>query len=190
MGGDGLHLINSFHFQVRFHYSLDQEMLISQMFRIKQTKQGPCQKCAESFAGLVDQIIAYGHSTDPKYFTTCFADGLRDDLRPIVTIQRPRDLGTAYTLAILQQKVMEQQKRRDPKKPDGGFHSCPDEFHQDLCHFLFHPGAMIISWFRFQQRNAVCVKSRQLKKSSRHCELTGQPRDSVFAALNLNHNEI
>jgi len=39
------------------------------------------------------------------YFTTRFVDGLWDDIRMVVTLQRPSTLDTAYSLALLQEEV-------------------------------------------------------------------------------------
>lgn len=67
----------------------------------------------EQFSGLVDQLLAYESSTDSLYYATRFVDGLREDIRAVVLIQRPGDLDTACTLALLQEEVAEPARRRE-----------------------------------------------------------------------------
>lgn len=49
---------------------------------------------------MVDQLIAYGRSTDPIFYVTCFVDGLCDDIQSVVHRQRPSTLVTACVLAL------------------------------------------------------------------------------------------
>ena len=44
-------------------------------------------------------------------FTTRFVDGLRPDIRVVVTMQRPPNLDTAYSLVLLQEEVAEPVKK-------------------------------------------------------------------------------
>ena len=74
----------------------------------------------ERFTELVDQLIAYGHSTDPMYYTIRFIDGLRDEIRSTVPVQRPPTLDTACSLAKLQEEVADPARRRDSRRPDAG----------------------------------------------------------------------
>jgi hypothetical protein len=45
-----------------------------------------------------------------------FMDGLRDDIRLVIMVQRPIDLDTAYVLAQLQEEVGD--RKRDTQKLD------------------------------------------------------------------------
>ncbi|RLN22446.1 putative gag-pol polyprotein [Panicum miliaceum] len=90
------------------------ELLVRQLFHIKQT--GSIGEYIEQFAGLVDQLTAYENVVDPLHYITRFIDGLKDDLRSAVIIQRPSDLDTAFVLAQLQ--VALPSKRRDFRCPD------------------------------------------------------------------------
>ena len=74
----------------------------------------------ERFTELVDQLIAYGHSTDPMYYTIRFIDGLRDEIHSTVPVQRPPTLDTACSLAKLQEEVADPARRRDSCRPDAG----------------------------------------------------------------------
>jgi hypothetical protein len=93
-----------------------QELLIRQLFHIKQTSS--VSEYIGRFSELVDQLIAYGHTTDPLYYSSRFVDGLRDDIRAMVLVQRPPSLDTACTLALLQEEVADLPRRRDYQRTD------------------------------------------------------------------------
>jgi hypothetical protein len=95
------------------------EILIRQLFHIKQN--GSVADYVENFSQLVDQLAAYTATTDPLYYTLRFIDGLRDDIKPIVLVQRPQDLDTAFVLATLQEEVADPYKKREYKKQDQGY---------------------------------------------------------------------
>jgi hypothetical protein len=59
------------------------ELFIRQMFQIKQT--GTVSEYVDRFTELVDQLIAYDYVAD---YTIRFVDGLRDDIRGTVLVQR------------------------------------------------------------------------------------------------------
>jgi len=96
-----------------------QESLIRQLYHIRQTSI--VADYVERFSELVDQLIAYEHSTDPMYYTIRFMDGLHDNIRSIVLVQRPSSLDTAYSLALLQEEVAGPVFTRDSRHPDAGF---------------------------------------------------------------------
>jgi hypothetical protein len=50
-------------------------------------------------------------------------DGLKDDIKSIVMVQRPKDLDTAFVLAQLQEEVGDGARRKEYRKPDLGFHN-------------------------------------------------------------------
>lgn len=79
------------------------QSLVRQLFHIKQL--GTVVEYIEQFSNLVDQLSAYESVADPLFFSTRFVDGLRDDIRAVVLVQRPSDLDTACTLALLQEEV-------------------------------------------------------------------------------------
>lgn len=78
-------------------------MLVCQMFHISQTTT--VTDYVERFSTLFDQLKAYQPNPDYHYYTTCFVDGLRDDIRAVVTLKRPSSLDTAYCMALLQEEV-------------------------------------------------------------------------------------
>jgi hypothetical protein len=87
--------------------------LVRKLFHIKQT--GSVSDYVEEYAQLVDQLAAYTSTTDPLYYTLHFIDGLREDIKSIVLVQRPPDLDTACVHAALQEEVGDSCRRRDFK---------------------------------------------------------------------------
>jgi hypothetical protein len=53
----------------------------------------------------MDQLKVYSPKHDQLYFTMRFIDGLHSDIKSIILVQRPKDLDTATTLTLLQEKV-------------------------------------------------------------------------------------
>lgn len=99
------------------------EMLIRQLFRIRQ--ESTVQDYVDRFAQLFDQLVAYESSTDMLYYTCRFVDGLRDDIKVVVTIHHPATLDTVVSLALLQDEVAEPVKRREFRRPDPSTFSRP-----------------------------------------------------------------
>ena len=62
------------------------ELLLRQLFNIRQTAS--VQEYADQFVDLVEQLSAYSTHPDTLSYTTRFIDGLRDDIRSVVLIQR------------------------------------------------------------------------------------------------------
>jgi hypothetical protein len=105
---------------IRERFGRDQhEILIRQLFHIKQTTTVAVY--VEQFSQLVDQLKAYSTISDPLYYTMRFIDGLRDDIKSVVLVQRPRTLDSAFVLAQLQEEVGA--TRRDTRKFDASVNS-------------------------------------------------------------------
>jgi hypothetical protein len=81
------------------------------MFHIQQTTT--VIDYVERFATLFDQLKAYQPNPDLHYYTTRFVDGLREDIRVAVTMQRPSTLDIAYTLALLQEEVAKPVRKQE-----------------------------------------------------------------------------
>ncbi|RLM74197.1 hypothetical protein C2845_PM15G12530 [Panicum miliaceum] len=90
--------------------------LIRQFFHIQQN--GSVTEYVEKFDTLVHQLLAHDNSLTSAMITGRFVDGLREDVRAVVVIQRPQDLDTACSLAILQEDVIGQTSRRDSRRMD------------------------------------------------------------------------
>ncbi|CAN6328732.1 unnamed protein product [Urochloa humidicola] len=99
------------------------EILVWQLLHIKQS--GAVKEYVERFASLVDQLAAYETHADPLYYTMKFIDGLREDYRSYVLLQRPPDLDIAYVLAHLQEEVVASGTSKDFKKHDYNSYSKP-----------------------------------------------------------------
>jgi hypothetical protein len=96
------------------------DLLIRQLFHIKQTSS--VQEYIDRFSELVDQLLAYDHSSDYRYYIVRFVDGLKDDVKSVVLVQRPLDLNYVCTLTLLQEEAYAS-RRREFKKPDYLFKS-------------------------------------------------------------------
>lgn len=77
----------------------EHEILLRRLFHIKQT--GTVSEYIEQFTTLIDQLRAYAPHLDPIYYTQRFIEGLRDDLKSVILVQRPSSLDTACLLAQL-----------------------------------------------------------------------------------------
>jgi hypothetical protein len=85
------------------------------MFSIRQSSS--VQDYIDRFAGLIDQLVAYGRTTDPVFFAMRFMDGLKDDIRSAVHMQRPQTFDTASVFALLQEELQDP-KRKDSRRAD------------------------------------------------------------------------
>jgi hypothetical protein len=96
------------------------EALIRQLFHIKQS--GLVAYYVDWFSTLVDQLAAYESTDNPLYYEMRFVDGLRDDIKLMVMIQRPSTLDTSCVLAMVQEEAMDANKRRDGRRFEPSFH--------------------------------------------------------------------
>jgi hypothetical protein len=90
------------------------ESLLRQLFRIHQ--QSSVTDYQDHFFTLVDQLAVYESVPDPLFFATRFVDGLRTDIRAVVMLQRPLDLDSACSLALLQEEVALPSGRHEHRK--------------------------------------------------------------------------
>jgi hypothetical protein len=82
----------------------EHELLLRRLFQIRQT--GPVNEYIEQFVSLVDDLKAYAKHPDPLYYTQRFIDGLRDEIKAVILVQRPSTLDTACALAQLQEEAL------------------------------------------------------------------------------------
>uniref|UniRef100_A0A0A9G9I5 Reverse transcriptase domain-containing protein n=1 Tax=Arundo donax TaxID=35708 RepID=A0A0A9G9I5_ARUDO len=92
------------------------QQLIFQLFHLR--RLGTVAEYVEQFEALMEQLLSYSEAVDPMYFVTRFIDGLRDDIRHVVLVHRPRNLDTTISLAGLQEKANDGGHRRTPFKSD------------------------------------------------------------------------
>lgn len=57
---------------------------------------------------LPDPVSSYEFRPDLVHYTTKFLDGLEQGVRILVAIQQPRDLDTAYPLALLYEEIRDE----------------------------------------------------------------------------------
>jgi hypothetical protein len=108
----------SFCRMIRERFCRDQhELLIRHLFHIKQSTT--VQDYVDHFVDLIEQLSAYTANPDHLFYTTRFIDGLRVDIRAIILVQRPQDLDTVCTLALLQEEAIEPGQHREFHKTDG-----------------------------------------------------------------------
>jgi hypothetical protein len=96
------------------------EALIRQLFHIKQS--GTVAEYVDRLSALVDQLTAYESTDNPLFYTMRFVDGLRDDIKMMVLIQRPSTLDTAWVLAMVQEEAADSNRRRDGRRFEPSFH--------------------------------------------------------------------
>lgn len=79
------------------------QLLIHQFYAIRQTES--VAYFIERFETLMNHMISYFELTHPCFFLTQFIEGLWADIRVVVLIQRPPNLDTACSLALLHEEV-------------------------------------------------------------------------------------
>jgi hypothetical protein len=95
-----------------------QELVTRKLFHIRQTSS--IQDYVDSFCELIDILVTYEHTTDPLYYTMKFIDGLRDDIKSVILVQRPSTLDIAYALDLLQEEA-DSSRRREYLGSEGVF---------------------------------------------------------------------
>ena len=91
--------------------------LMRQFFHIHQTTS--VTEYIEHFDTLVHQLLAYDPSLGQPFLTSRFVDGLKNEIRAVVLVHRPKDLDTASSLALLQEDSLQLMPRREWKKSEG-----------------------------------------------------------------------
>lgn len=94
-----------------------QETLVRQWFHIRQT--GSVSEYVK-FDCLMHQLLAYEQIVPPVFFVQKFIDGLKDEVRRVVIVQRPQDMDAASSLALLQEEAIEGVKFGMVRKSEGG----------------------------------------------------------------------
>jgi hypothetical protein len=76
------------------------------------------------FVELSHHIQLYNQAYDHVFFVTRFLNGIRDEIRSVITLHCPKDVETACALALLQETELENGKKKLPHNYDGWF--CED----------------------------------------------------------------
>lgn len=93
-----------------------QQALIRQWLRVQQTTS--VAEYVEKFDSIMHQLNAYENSAPIEYFVTKFIDGLKEEVRSVILVQRPQGLDTACSLAMLQEEALEGLKAGSYKKSE------------------------------------------------------------------------
>jgi hypothetical protein len=85
--------------------------LIWQLFHIRQTRT--VNEYVIQFSELVDQLMSYESDANPLYYAMHFVDGLKQDIRSMVMIQRPAMLDAACAPTLVQEEATDGGRRRE-----------------------------------------------------------------------------
>jgi hypothetical protein len=100
---------------------------IGQFFHVKQTAS--VVDYITHFDELMHQLLAHDPLVNPAFLTNKFVDGLSDDIKAAVMMQRPKDLDTASSLAILQEELLLGKSSKEYKKLESP-HSSSKSYHR------------------------------------------------------------
>jgi hypothetical protein len=89
-------------------------LLIRQFYHIYQ--QASVAEYIEEFDILMHQLLAHETQLTSSMITARFVDGLTDEIKSVVVIQRPSDLDTVCSLALLQEDILTTSGRKDGRK--------------------------------------------------------------------------
>jgi hypothetical protein len=90
----------------REHY----QQLVRQFNTLKQTSS--VTDYMQQFEDLMHQILAHNPAIDALFFTQ-FLEGIKSEVKSAVVLHRPRDLDTAFSLATMQEELLEAQPQWD-----------------------------------------------------------------------------
>ncbi|XP_035818132.1 F-box domain containing protein isoform X1 [Zea mays] len=98
-------------------------LLIRQFYHIKQITS--VVDYVEQFDILMHQLLAHENQLTSSMITARFIDGLKDEIKSVILIQRPSDLDTACSLALLQEDVLICTGSKESRRMEGGGFSKP-----------------------------------------------------------------
>lgn len=93
-----------------------QEVLIRQWFHLIQDSS--VSDYVVKFDGIMHQLLAYKSALPLNYFVTKFVEGLKPVIRSSVLMQKPQDLDSACSLALLQEEILEGDQSSQYKRPE------------------------------------------------------------------------
>lgn len=96
-------------------------MLIRHFYHVHQV--GSVADYIENFDQLMHQLLAHENNLTSTMITARFIDGLKDEIKNAVIIQRPPELDTACSLALLQEDVLLHAGRRDTRRSEFSYPS-------------------------------------------------------------------
>ncbi|XBH81973.1 hypothetical protein VPH35_107448 [Triticum aestivum] len=81
-------------------------------------QRGTVSEYMAQFEELMHHILAHNSGFDSGYFTTLFLEGLRHDIRAGVMLHQPKDLDSAFSLASMQEELLEAMPRREYRRQE------------------------------------------------------------------------
>lgn len=161
--------------EVLARFGRDQhESLIRKLFHIRQS--GSVVEYVEHFSTLVDQLSAYEANADHLYYTMKFVDGLRDDIKSVIMVQRPRNLDTACSLALVQEEVaLSRRGNRQDAAVYKGFLKTPSSLHKDAEPAKTNiPDDRVTALRRFRRAKGLCEKCAEKWSYGHKCGAAAQ----------------
>lgn len=89
---------------------------LRQFRTLRQT--GTVQVYMSQFEEIMHQLLAHNPSFDPVFFTTQFLEGLKHEIRMGVVLHQPKDLDSTFSLASMQEELMDALPRREYRRQD------------------------------------------------------------------------
>lgn len=103
------------------------QVLLGQFDALRQS--GSVTEYQEEFERLAHGLLLYNNNYDDTYFVTHFVAGLKDEIRRVIALHRPKDVDTASALALMQEEELHRARSksgiRDYQK--GTFRSVGDK---------------------------------------------------------------
>lgn len=98
-------------------FGREQYQVYLRQFRLlKQT--GTVHEYMLQFEEIMHHLIAHNPAFDPVFFTTQFLEGLKQEIRVGVLLHQPKDLHSAFSLASLQEELVEALPRREYRRQE------------------------------------------------------------------------
>jgi len=81
------------------------------------------------FEKLAHGLLLYNNSYDDTYFVTRFVAGLKDEIRKVIVLHRPKNVDTASALALLQEEELHKSRSKGFSKDSArtSFRSLPNK---------------------------------------------------------------
>ena len=89
---------------------------MKQLDSLKQS--GSVEEYYNRFVELAHKILLYNPAYDYVFFVTRFLNGLKDEIRSVIVLHRPKDVETASALALLQEAELELGKKKSLSKSE------------------------------------------------------------------------
>ena len=102
---------------LRGNFGREQYQVQLRQFRtLRQT--GTVHAYMTQFEEIMHQLLAHNSSFDSVFFTTQFLEGLKHEIRMGVLLHQPKDLDSAFSLAALQEELVEALPHREFRRQD------------------------------------------------------------------------